>query len=487
MALYTYDTRPSFSADVLVRGTPEYDRCRRNNPSATTPDRYPREIHVVKSPKQVSAALKRATELGVTVGIRGSGHAFPLSALIQDGILIDTSSLNRYVDYDPDSREISFGPAVRVEEVAAKLKEVKRFFPHGHAPTVGAAGFLLAGGQGWFVRGWGATCQEWITQMEIVVPDGRVVIASPTENTDLFWAARGSGLGFFGVVTKFWARTIPSSQLWERTFTFQLRDKYETLMTWFFEKAEETPKYGTDLNLTIFYPEKYDTSILTDDIPKTSQLHLGLSLLCYSDTEREARTLLSAYDDVPESVKDCLVDMRPVSKREFADIFDKKREFIGNKYGENWQILSLLSEPTVPIPRLIEAFKPALTELETRITSVFICICDIVANEKVASLSIPQKYYISTVTGWLDQKKGPAIKQRMLDRYKRALPVACGTYPADYDPNVEDANSKPMSDTALAKFLQIRAKWDPNDMFPNYKSFIKTNEKINKLLNKPSL
>jgi hypothetical protein len=44
-----------------------------------------------------------------------------------------------------------------------------------------------------------------------------------------------------------------------------------------------------------------------------------------------------------------------------------------------------------------------------------------------------------------------------------------------------------MSDTALAKFLQIRAKWDPNDMFPNYKKFIKTNEKINKLLNKPSL
>lgn len=71
---------------------------------------------------------------------------------------------------------------------------------------------------------------------------------------------------------------------------------------------------------------------------------------------------------------------------------------------------------------------------------MFICICDIVANEKVASLSIPQKYYISTVTGWLDQKKGPAIKQRMLERYKRALPVACGTYPADYDPNVEDAN-----------------------------------------------
>lgn len=456
MAVYSYDTTPNFASNILVRGTPDYERCRCNNPSASTPERYPREIHVVQSPQHVSEALKRATELGVSVGIRGSGHAFPLSALIHDAILIDTSSLNRHVDYHPESREISFGPAVRVEEVSAKLAEVKRFFPHGHAPTVGAAGFLLAGGQGWFVRGWGATCQEWITKMEIVVPDGRVVIASPYENSDLFWAARGSGLGFFGVVTKFWGRTIPSSQLWERTFTFELRDKYETLLTWFFEKAEDTPKYGTDLNLTIFYPEKYDTTLRTDEVPKTSKLHLGLSLLCYSDTEREARTLLSAYDDVPESVQDCIVDMRPVQKREFADIFDKKRDFIGNKYGENWQILSLLTEPSMPIPRvshqirlkpqfshilqIVEAFKPALTELESRITSAFICICDIVPDESVASLSIAQKYYISTVTGWLDKTKGPAIKQRMADRYRRAIPVACGTYAADYDPNVEDAN-----------------------------------------------
>jgi hypothetical protein len=44
-----------------------------------------------------------------------------------------------------------------------------------------------------------------------------------------------------------------------------------------------------------------------------------------------------------------------------------------------------------------------------------------------------------------------------------------------------------MSDSALAKFLTIRAKYDPTDMFPNYKQFIKTNEKINKYINKPSL
>jgi hypothetical protein len=352
MALYTYDTRLQYTADVLFRGTAEYERCRRNNPSASTPDRYPQEIHVAKSPEHVSAALRRATELGVSVGVRSSGHAFALGALVDNGILIDASNLNRSIGYNSDTQEISFGSAVRVEEIASRLAELKRFFPHGHAATVGAGGFLLAGGQGWFVRGWGATCQSWITKMEVVVPDGRVLMASRTENQDIFWAARGSGLGFFGIVTKFWGRTIPSSTMWERTFTFELRDKYEALMTWALEKAHDTPKYGTDLNLTIYYPEKYIPNMVTDEIPKGAKLHLGLSLQCYCDTLREASTLLGAYDDVPDDLRDCLVDMKPVTITQFADVFQRKREFISNTNGENWQILSILNEPSVPLPRV---------------------------------------------------------------------------------------------------------------------------------------
>jgi hypothetical protein len=84
--------------------------------------------------------------------------------------------------------------------------------------------------------------------------------------------------------------------------------------------------------------------------------------------------------------------------------------------------------------------KPALCNLQTRSSSAFMCICDIVPDEADASLSIPQQYYISTVTGWYDQSRSSAIRQEMRDHYKRALPVACGTYVADYDPNCDDAN-----------------------------------------------
>jgi len=354
--------------------------------------------------------------------------------------MIDTINLNRSIEYDPTTQEICFGPSVRVEEVAAKLKDIKRFFPHGHAPTVGAGGFLLAGGQGWFVRGWGATAQNFITKMEIVVPDGRTLTASRTENQELFWAARGSGLGFFGVITRFWGRTIPASTLWERTFTFLVGEKYETLMTWALTKGDETPKYGTDLNMTIYYPDKYDPLCIGDEIPEDRTLHMTLSLLCYTDTLPQAKNLLGAYDDMPTEVRDAMIEMKPVTQTSFQRIFRTKRGFIGLGGEKRWSILSILSEPSVPMPRLLEAVKPALLELPTRTSVVFICTCDIVPDEADSALSIPQQYYISTITQWTDPKLEPEIYQPMRDRYKRALHVAAGTYVADYDVTCDEAN-----------------------------------------------
>ncbi|KAH8703029.1 oxidoreductase, FAD-binding protein [Talaromyces proteolyticus] len=483
-----YTTVPKYNSRVLVRGDVGYEVCRCNNPTADTPDRFPSEIHVVETPTDVATALKRATELGTTVGIRSSGHIMNLGNLIQDGILIDTVNLNRHINYDPVTREIAFGPSCRVEELAAKLKEVNRFFPHGHAPTVGSGGFLLAGGQGWFVRGWGATNQQWILKMEIVVPDGRTVIASRTENQDLFWAARGSGLGFFGVVTRFWGRTIPASKMWERILKFEVNsDNYETLMTWSIERGRDTPKYGTDLNLTIDYPQKYDPAYTTDDVPPGAKLHLTLNLLCYTDTLREARTLLSAYDNMPENVREWLIQFHPVQSRTFEEVFNRKRGFLGNSGKERWQINSIMNDPAVPLPRLLQAIKPAHLELPTRTTSVFMCHCDIVPDEEDAVLSLPQDLYISTVTGWTDPKLEPAIYQNMRDHYRRAFPVAVGQYITELDVNNDDANTKVFSDTALAKFLKIRAKWDPKELFPNYKKFVQAHDKINRLQNKPSL
>lgn len=50
-----------------------------------------------------------------------------------------------------------------------------------------------------------------IESLDVVTADGKLVTASETENSDLFWAARGGGLGFFGVVVSLAASPLPCS------------------------------------------------------------------------------------------------------------------------------------------------------------------------------------------------------------------------------------------------------------------------------------
>ncbi|RSL38637.1 hypothetical protein CEP53_014707 [Fusarium sp. AF-6] len=454
-----------------------------NQPRYLTQPKYPSKVLV-----RCFGSLQEGNRAG-----RQSRHSnfwphLQRAGLIEGGILIDTVNLNRQIDYDPITQEVTFGPSCRVEELAARLQEVKRFFPHGHAPTVGSGGFLLAGGQGWFVRGWGATNQTWITKLEIVVPDGRTVIASRTENRDLFWAARGSGLGFFGLVTRFWGRTIKPSLMWERILKFVINsDNYMTLMSLDIERGRDTPKYGTDLNLTIDYPEKFDPAYTTDAVPPNAKLHMTLNLQCYCDTLREARALLSAYDKLTPEVQEHLLKFEPVQRRTFDEIFARKRGFLGNAKDDRWQINSIMNDPEVSLGRLLEAIKPAMLELPTRTSSVFMCHCDIVPDEEDACLSLPQDLYISTITGWTDPKLEPGICQPMRDRYKRAFPVAVGQYITEMVVNNDDANCKVLSDSALAKFLKIREKWDTNELFPNYKAFVRAHDKINRLQNRSQL
>ncbi|KAM3414782.1 hypothetical protein BST61_g9933 [Cercospora zeina] len=477
-----YSTTPTYSSKVLKRGDTDYEKCRRMIPSADTGDRFPQEIHVPETPDDVARALRRATELGVSVGSRSSGHIMHFPAAYHDGVLIDCVNLNRKIEYDPISQEVIFGPASRVEELAAKLKEVNRFFSHGHAPTVGSAGFMLAGGQGWFVRGWGATSQTWITKIEMVVPDGRTVIASRHENADLFWAARGSGQAFFAVITRFWGRTIPRSTMWETTLRFEINnDNYMDLMRWTIERGRETPKYGTDLNITIDYPEKYDPSFTTDDIPKSGKLWLTLNNLCYCDTIGEARTLLSAYEKFTPAAKAALIKVEPVQARTVEEVFARKRGFLGNGGQERWQINSIMNDPQVPLNTLLAAIKPCMLELPTRTSSVFACFCDIVPDETDAALSLPQDLYISTITGWTDPSLEPNIKNHMPERYARTFPVAIGQYITEIDPNNETANCQVLTNSAFAKFNKIREKWDPKGLFPNYKTIARTHDRMKKL------
>ncbi|UQC77033.1 uncharacterized protein CLUP02_02499 [Colletotrichum lupini] len=329
---------------ALKRGTAQYEEARNFYFNREETDRYPTEIHVAKTSQDVVEALRRARELKVSVGIRSGGHLPSKPSLVHNGVLIDVSNINHHVKYDEVTEEVEVGPGIRVYEAWKATDAVGRFFPFGHAPDVALGGFCLAGGQGLFMRAWGATITEWIVRLEIVVPDGRVLIASRTENADLFWAARGGGQAFFGVVTRIWSRTIPKKRLFWRSTTFTIDDKFENLITFAFERNDAMPRKFTESAICVLHPELFDSEA-AEVVPESSPLVMAINVCAYADTLAEAAAMLEVWDVVPENIKGCLTEEKVTVEASGEEFLELQRQINPESPGQKWGINSICWYP----------------------------------------------------------------------------------------------------------------------------------------------
>lgn len=200
---------------VRVRpGDPRYeDLVRRGNRRFVG---KPDEIRVVGSTEQVVEAVRDAVRSRRRVAVRAGGHGF--EGFVDDPgvrMVIDLSGLTG-VYYDPERSAFAV-------EAGATLGEVYRrlylgwgvTIPGGSCPGVGAGGHIAGGGYGRLSRLHGLVVDH-LYAVEVVVVDGagdvRAVVATrePSDpHRDLWWAHTGGGGGNFGVVTRYWFRSLP--------------------------------------------------------------------------------------------------------------------------------------------------------------------------------------------------------------------------------------------------------------------------------------
>ena len=126
-------------------------------------------------------------------------------------MLIDLSNLNKVISIDPEARKAVLQPIISNRDVQQALNPLGMAYPSGHCPQVKLSGYLLGGGMSWNQGAWGHGCES-VEAIEMVTADGKLITASKDENQDYFWAARGAGFGFFGVVTRFHLKLHPLPQ-----------------------------------------------------------------------------------------------------------------------------------------------------------------------------------------------------------------------------------------------------------------------------------
>ncbi len=196
--LDTSALRRGFRGDVVLPGSPRYDRCRALFNGLI--DRRPAAIVRPRSGDDVRTALEFGLASGLSIAVRGGGHNVAGHALVDDGLVIDFAHL-RAVRVDPVRRRAVVAPGVTWREFDRAAQRHGLATTGGIVSDTGVAGLTLGGGLGWLMGRHGLSCDN-LVRASVMLADGSTVEASPAVNPDLYWALRGGG-GNFGIVLEF--------------------------------------------------------------------------------------------------------------------------------------------------------------------------------------------------------------------------------------------------------------------------------------------
>jgi len=409
--------------------------------------RAPAAVLRAASEHDVVRGVRLARARGWQVAVRSGGHSWAQWSVRTDALVIDVGGL-REIGYDEATGVASAMPAVLGgAELAPYLEARGRFFPGGHCPTVAIGGFLLQGGQGWNARGLGWAA-EYVEAIDVVTADGELVRTSADENADLYWAARGAGPGFFGVVTRFHLRTLPAPRYIAQTVHAYRLDDFDEVMTWLQGVHASVADTVEIVALT-----KTDPTIAPDPV----LLVTGVALV---GSAEEADEALASFRTSPAASRALFVlDAVPTTIDE-----QRKRQLHDNPEGHRWAVDNAwLSGPASSV---VPAMKRAYTTLPTeKAFTIWFSMAPLRALPDMA-FSLQSEIYLASYVLW----ESPEDDERCVSWLSSVMsdlePVTVGQYLGDSD--LSRRQVRFMSDEAWARLAEVRAARDPDGLFVGY-------------------
>ncbi|GAA2165834.1 FAD/FMN-containing dehydrogenase [Humibacillus xanthopallidus] len=434
-----------FEGTLVLRDTDGFDLARVDRVfNRRLPDRSPAAVLRVASEDDVIRGVRLARERGWKVAVRSGGHSWAQWSIRDEALVLDLAALTD-ITYDEATGVVSAGPAVRGGiELAAFLAERDRFFVGGHCPTVGIGGFLLQGGQGWNCRGWGWAA-EYVEAVDVVTADGELVRADATTNADLYWAARGAGPGFFGVVTRFHLRTLPALRHVAQTVHAYALDDFDEVMTWLHATHASVPDSVEIVALT-----KTDPAIAPDPV-------LLVTAVALLDDAAAAKSVLAAFRTSPALERALLViDAEPTTVDE-----QRRRQLADNPEGRRWAVDNAWLRGTAD--EVVPAMRRAYTTLPTAESfTIWFSMAPLRELPDMA-FSLQSEIYLASYVVWEDPADDAANVAWLESAMADLEPVTVGQYLGDSD--LSRRQVRFMSDDAWARLALIRAERDPDGLF----------------------
>ncbi|KAK3323076.1 hypothetical protein B0H66DRAFT_532390 [Apodospora peruviana] len=426
---------------------------------------YNLDVHVTpaavvrpETAKDISGIITCAKTNNVKVQAKSGGHSYANFGLggVDGAVAIDMVNFQHF-SMDNVTWQATVGAGTRLGEVTTKMHDAgKRAMAHGVCPDVGLGGHATIGGLGPMSRMWGS-CLDHVLEVEVVTSDGKIQRASEKQNSDLFWALRGSGAGF-GVITEFVVRTHPEpGTVVQYSFTFG-----------FGSQAEMAPVYSAWQALIA--DPKLDRRFGTEFI----MMPLGAIItgtFYGTDAEFKATGIPAKIPTGGKKgvvINDWLAAVALDGENEALYLSKLATPFYSKS-------LAFKQDQMIPADKVKKIFEWVDTQDKGTLLWFIIfdatggAVADVPMDATAYSHRDKLLFYQSYAVGLPLSGKTRDFLTNFHEQLKAASPKAYGTYAGYVDPALTDGQQQYWGPN-LPKLQSIKRKWDPLDVFHNPQS-----------------
>jgi decaprenylphospho-beta-D-ribofuranose 2-oxidase len=141
---------------------------------------------------------------------RGQGRSYGDAALNENGHVMLTERVNRFLEFDAEHGILRAEAGVTLKEILNVIVPKGWFLPVTPGTKfVSLGGCVAADVHGKNHHHYGSFCNH-VLSIELILADGSLVECSPSENTELFWATVG-GMGLTDIIGEVTFKLIPIS------------------------------------------------------------------------------------------------------------------------------------------------------------------------------------------------------------------------------------------------------------------------------------
>jgi len=447
--------RAGIAGRSVARGEPDYPSWRQAMPwQMYTAPRYPDLIVRPESAAAVRVVLREARSQGLRVAIKSGGHNVSESFLRQGGVLLDLGELQG-IEVDTAGGTAWVEPALWSHGLLRAVEPAGWAFPVAHCATVPMGGYLLGGGLGYNHDNWGTFACHSILAAEIVLASGETVVASPESHPDLYWAVRGAGTGFFGVVTRYHLRLYPApGAVHESSYIFPL-SRLEAATDMLQDWAAARPP-DTELMMLL----AHNPMAPPGTAPADRKMCI-VRAVAYSESREQADRQLGALGSHPVAATATMkIEMQPTSLEKMqVESVDADMGLGFGRYAVDTIWTDRLAEVMAAIGNHFMHANSVKTHF--------------VVSPKMnrtlpgdAAFSRVGETFVGAYTMWDEADQDAASFAWLAGASARMRPLAVGQYINEVDAFLDPAApSRCFSETAWKRLARLRGHYDPRGLF----------------------